>query len=66
MSTNLHSSAFLIWYQELQELARRDELRSLISEPDGHLASYNKGLSPEEELAELEELAEWNGCACGG
>ncbi len=36
------------------------------SDPEGHVASYNRGLTPEEEFAELENLAEWRGCGCGG
>ena len=61
------SAKFLKWHEELQDSAVRYGLQNLVSsDPAGHLASYNKGLNSEEELIELEELAQWNGCACGG
>lgn len=66
MTDNQHPNTFLTWYQQLQELAGQGGLQALVSGPDGHLAAYQKGLSPDEELAELEELSEWKGCACGG
>jgi len=57
---------FLSWYRELRQLARQNELQWLLSSsPAHHQTSYEKGFSPDEELAELEELAQWQGCGCG-
>ncbi len=61
-----YSKAFLIWYGELQDLASEADMQWLISStPAQHLHSYRQGFSPEQELGELEELAQWQGCACG-
>lgn len=62
-----YSKSFLCWYEALRENARVNGLEWVISsDPDGHFASYNRGLTPEEEFAELETLAQWRGCGCGG
>ena len=61
------STDFSLWYEALQRLSKQWGLQDLVSsDPRAHLASYSKGFSPEEELVELEELTQWNGCACGG
>jgi len=62
-----HSKEFLLWYAKLQQLAINSESQWLVSaSPEKHLAGYRKGLSPEDELAELDEMAQWRGCGCGG
>ena len=59
--------AYPQWLAQLRELARRDELEWLIAGGDRpHLAAYEAGLSPQEELQELADMAEWRGCGCGG
>jgi len=61
------STGFLAWHEELLQLAKKSGSCWLVSaEVGAHLAAYQKGLSPEEELAELDELAQWRGCGCGG
>ena len=61
------ATGFLIWHAELRQLAKKSGSSWLVSaEAEVHLAAYQKGLSPEEELAELDELAQWRGCGCGG
>jgi len=67
MTTVELSDGFLLWYKELQNLAVKSDSLWLISmDSKSHVESYRKGLSPEEELVELEELAQWKGCGCGG
>jgi len=62
-----YSAGFLAWHKELQQLALNRGSSWLVStEPEAHFAAYQKGLSPKEELAELDELAQWRGCGCGG
>ncbi len=55
------------WYRQLRRLAAQRELDFLIATREGaHRDAFDKGLSPAEELAVLEDLAEWRGCGCGG
>lgn len=55
------------WYRALHDLAEQQELAFLISTREGaHGDAYRAGLSPEEELATLEDMAQWRGCGCGG
>lgn len=62
-----YSTAFIIWYELLVKIADEKELQWLVSScPSEHLASYAKGISSEDEFAEIEELAQWRGCGCGG
>ena len=57
----------LAWHKELQQLALNSGTAWLVStEAEAHLVAYEKGLSPAEELAELDDLAQWRGCGCGG
>ena len=58
---------FLLWHKELQQLAQKNDASWLVSaELNTHFTAFEKGLSPAEELAELDELAQWRGCGCGG
>ncbi|MEZ0123708.1 MAG: hypothetical protein AB9Q22_11945 [Candidatus Reddybacter sp.] len=67
MISGENSEAFLRWHQALRQLAQVADSAWLVStEAKSHFAAYQKGLSPEEELAELDELAQWRGCGCGG
>jgi len=67
MTTAERSKDFFLWYTELQQLAEKSDSSWLVStESQAHFAAYQKGLSAEEELAELDELAQWRGCGCGG
>ena len=67
MTTVELSEDFLLWYEELQQLAvKSDSLWLVSTDSKSHVEAYRKGLSPEEELAELDELAQWRGCGCGG
>ena len=67
MTTAEHSKDFLRWYKVLQQIAQKSESQWLVSaDLNTHFVAYQKGLSPEEELAELDELAQWRGCGCGG
>lgn len=62
-----YSTDFIIWYELLVKIADERELQWLVSNcPSEHLASYAKGISPEDEFAEIEELVQWRGCGCGG
>ena len=61
------SDDFLRWYEELQQLAAKSDLLWLVaSDVKTHVEAFRKGRSPEEELVELIELAQWRGCGCGG
>ena len=67
MTTVELSDNFILWYEELQKLAAKSDSHWLVStNSKSHVESYQKDLSPEEELAELDELAQWRGCGCGG
>jgi len=55
------------WLNELLCAARERELEWLVSVDSGiHRAAFDKGLSPDEELAARADMAEWRGCGCGG
>jgi hypothetical protein len=60
-------STYEQWLMELQQLAEEQNLSWLISaRAEGHRQGYDKGLTPEGELAALADLSEWRGCGCGG
>lgn len=62
-----HSKEFLLWYAELQRLAEKSDSAWLLSsDAAAHFPAYQKGLSAEEEFTELDELAQWRSCGCGG
>ncbi|MDY0012511.1 MAG: hypothetical protein RBS40_06425 [Rhodocyclaceae bacterium] len=55
------------WLAKLAELAaERDLSWAVCTAPGGHREAYEQGLSPEEVLAPLADMAQWRGCACGG
>lgn len=65
--TGVTNATFEIWFDELKQAAARRELSWLIaSSPESHRKGYDKGLTPDEELNSLADLAEWRGCGCGG
>ncbi len=49
---------FELWYQELCDLARKEQLLWMISnDPEDHREGYKDGLTPEEELDEQKYAA---------
>ena len=55
------------WLAEFTRIAMEQGLDWLVpSEPSARRAAFDKGLTPEEELTALKEVAEWRGCGCGG
>jgi hypothetical protein len=55
------------WFAELASLARDRGLEWMVQkDAKTHQDSHAMGLSPEEELAALADMAEWRGCGCGG
>lgn len=59
--------AFDAWLEELRQAAARRDLSWLVGcSVESHRKSYDKGLTPDEELDTLADLAEWRGCGCGG
>ncbi len=58
---------FLAWYAELLQAAEKSGSAWLVSsKPEAHFSAYSQGQTPGEELAELDDLAQWRGCGCGG
>ena len=54
------------WFAELQKLALEQEIDWLVSEnPQAHQDAFERGATPEEELASLRDFCEWRGCGCG-
>ena len=59
--------SFEAWFEALQHLAREQDVEWLIArEDDTHRSSFERGLSPDEELTALKDMSEWRGCGCGG
>ena len=55
------------WRQELLRLAKARDLEWIVGTTgDAHRAAYDKGLTADEELSALADMAEWRGCGCGG
>jgi hypothetical protein len=55
------------WLSRLLLLAKEQDLEWLVSgETAGHRDAFDRGLSPEEELSALKDMAQWRGCGCGG
>lgn len=55
------------WLRELQALAAQSECDSLLSrEPDAYRAAYEQGLTANQEFFQLQDMAQWRGCGCGG
>ncbi|MBL4781971.1 MAG: hypothetical protein JKX92_06975 [Porticoccaceae bacterium] len=62
-----YSQGFVDWYGELRQAAEMSDSAWLVStSPEAHFSAYSQGLTPVEELAELDEMAQWRGCGCGG
>ena len=60
-------TSYRAWLDQLIALATQQDIEWIISlEPAAHRESFDKGLSPDEELAGLAAMAEWRGCGCGG
>lgn len=56
-----------VWLAQLQALANERDLLWLVSpQTDAHHDAYSKGLTPEDELTALADMAQWRGCGCGG
>lgn len=55
------------WLARFQTLAREADMAwVLAADGDAHRPAWQQGLSPDEELQALRDLAEWRGCGCGG
>lgn len=55
------------WYAELRTLAVKEEAEWVVAPlAEAHRSGFSEGLSPEEELQQLLDMAEWRGCGCGG
>ena len=55
------------WFAELASLAHDRGLEWIVQRDAQILRdSYARGVSPDEELAALADMAEWRGCGCGG
>ncbi|WP_221791764.1 hypothetical protein [Aquisediminimonas sediminicola] len=55
------------WLIELRHLASMRELDWLLGCDDSSFrAVYERGVSPWEELDQLDKMAVWRGCGCGG
>jgi hypothetical protein len=60
-------SSYDEWLARLQRRAADRGLEWAIgADPAAHRVAYDNGLSPDDELSALAELAEWRGCGCGG
>jgi hypothetical protein len=58
---------FESWMAAFTELARDRGLQWLVDATGGtHRDAFDRGLSPDEELTALADMAEWRGCGCGG
>lgn len=55
------------WLARFRLLAREQDLAWVLA-ADGraHAPAWLQGLSPDEELQALKDMAEWRGCGCGG
>ncbi|MDT3670162.1 MAG: hypothetical protein ROZ37_07495 [Aromatoleum sp.] len=63
--TNEHD--FDAWCDELERIAGERGLSWLVSpRKEGHLAAFQQGLSPDDELNALFDIGQWRGCGCGG
>lgn len=60
-------ASYETWHRALRRLSVEQELEYLVSLEEGaHGDAFRSGLSPQEELSTLEDMAEWRGCGCGG
>lgn len=61
------NKGFEDWMAELRRLADERGVSWLFSgDCAEQRASFEKGLSPEDELASFDVMCEWRGCGCGG
>ena len=55
------------WFAELRRLAEQRDIAWMIqTDAATHRDAFAKGLSPDEEMTALTDMAEWRGCGCGG
>lgn len=55
------------WLAEFTRLAREQDAEWLVpADASVRLGGFEAGLSPQEELTALKDMAEWRGCGCGG
>lgn len=58
---------FQEWFNELKRLAQEEDVLWVVdTSGKSHLESFRKGHLPSEEIQELQLIAEWRGCGCGG
>lgn len=67
MNSEASEADFQHWLAQLRALARERELDWLIGRDAAtHRAAYQAGLSADQQLCELADMAQWRGCGCGG
>ncbi len=67
MAAERTAADFPHWLAQLRALADERELGWLIGREDAtHRAAYDAGLSADEHLCGLADMAQWRGCGCGG
>ena len=60
-------AAYADWFRRFRALAIEADLAwVLAADLAAHAPAWRLGLSPDEELQALKDMAEWRGCGCGG
>lgn len=58
--------SYQCWLDELRALAVEADVQWLIGrDPMTHRRAFEQGLSAEEQLSSLLDMAQWRGCGCG-
>lgn len=58
--------SYAAWLEELQRLAGERGIAWAVSAaPGAHQDAYDRGLSVDEVIGPLADMAEWRGCGCG-